>query len=57
MEFKGKTVKLPWNNWDLCEVSPEGLHTSKGIFRPSQIELLLWKANQYDKGKTKIPTF
>ena len=51
MEFHGKTIKLPWDKWSLVEVSPEGIHTTKGIFTPNEIELLLWKASFYDRGK------
>jgi len=44
MEFNGKRIKLPWKNWETVEVSPEGIHTTKGTFKPHEIELLLWKA-------------
>jgi hypothetical protein len=51
IKFNGKKIKLPWNNWSLVEISPEGIHTSKGVFSPNEIELLLWKAAFYDRGK------
>jgi len=57
MEFNGKRIKLPWRNWDTVEISPEGIHTTKGTFKPCDIELLLWKANFYDRGKRATDKF
>ena len=51
IKFNGNRIQLPWSNWSTVEISPEGLHTSKGIFRPGDIELLLWKANFYDRAR------
>lgn len=51
IKFNGKRIQLPWDNWAGVEISPEGIHTAKGTFSPSEIELLQWKANFYDRGK------
>ena len=41
MEFNGKRVKIPWENWETVEISPADIHTFKGIInqRMSQIWL------------------
>ena len=54
MRFKGKKVKLPWPRWESVEVSPEGIHTTKGLVRPDEISLLQWKAHFYDRGTASL---
>ncbi len=49
--FDKKIIKLPWKKWRAVEISPDGIHTSKGVISPSEIELLQWKASFYDRGK------
>ena len=44
MEFNGKKVKIPWGNWETVEISPEGIHTYKGVINPRELDLLQWKA-------------
>ena len=48
--FDGKRIKLPWSNWEGFEISPEGLHTSRGLLTPANIDLLFFKAAYYDRG-------
>ena len=57
MEFNKKRVRLPWSNWESVEISPDGIHTTKGTFKPCDIELLLWKANFYDRGRRSADQF
>jgi len=45
-----KRVKIPWGNWETVEISPEGIHTHKGVINPKELDLLLWKAAFYDRG-------
>jgi hypothetical protein len=45
-----KRVKIPWENWETVEISPEGIHTYKGIINPKELDLLQWKAAFYDRG-------
>lgn len=51
IKFNGRRIILPWQNWEHVEISPEGIHTPKGVFNPSQIELLQWKAKFYDRAR------
>ncbi len=48
--FNGKWIKLPWKRWEHVEISPDGIRTERGFFRPDEIDLLLWKASYYDPG-------
>ena len=54
MEFSGNKIKLPWKEWGTVEISPEGIHTSKGLIKISELELLKWKANFYDRANRVI---
>ena len=49
MEFRGTKIILPWVNWEDVEISPEGIHTFKGLINPKKLDLLIWKANCYHR--------
>ena len=50
VKFVGSKIILPWIGWQDVTISPEGIHTRRGIFNPAQIDLILWKASFYDRG-------
>lgn len=54
VKFEGRRIRLPWERWAHVEISPEGIHTTKGLIRPDELELLRWKANFYDRGTAAL---
>jgi len=52
MKFDGKWVGLPWQKFRNVQVSPEGIRTFGGrVIDPQVLDLLVWKAAFYDRGK------
>ena len=50
IKFNGNKISMPWAEWDGIQISPKGIHTSRGLFSPSEIDLMMWKASFYDRG-------
>jgi len=57
MNFRGNRVRLPWAAWAHVEISPEGIHTAKGLLRLDDLELLQWKAGFYDRGRAALTRY
>ena len=51
LDFSKERVQPPWPGWEGIEISPEGIHTSRGLLKPTEIDLLSWKASFYDRGR------
>lgn len=52
MKFDGRHILLPWERWHDVRISPDDITTSGGrIIDPQQLDLLLWKAAFYDRGR------
>jgi len=52
MKFRGQEIELPWERWRGVRVTPETIQTPRGqIIDPAGLDLLLWKAAFYDRGK------
>lgn len=52
MKFRGQEIELPWERWRGVRVTPETITTPRGrIIDPAALDLLLWKAAFYDRGK------
>ena len=43
-------IQVPWPEWEGVEISPEGIHTLKGLLRPHDVDLTIWKSHFYDRG-------
>lgn len=48
--FEKTRIKLPWRGWEDIEITPEGIHTPRGLLSPGELDLLFWKASFYDRG-------
>jgi len=57
MKFNGTRIRLPWRAWSCYEISPEGIHTPKGLVRLDELELLQWKAGFYDRGRAALTRY
>jgi len=51
LEFNQERVKIPWPGWEDVSISPEGIHTNRGLLKITEIDLLFWKASFYDRGR------